>query len=202
MHRQPYDEVAEVTLPPMQELLLSVVLGPSAFRGRDPFFLAGLFAPVEMARHGVSGSMRLRLLRLGGPWVLFTVLVWPLFTWFRLRDTFTVLVRHLLRQVQRNDLLCLRAPSRRDRRGGAGAGAVSQLPASRAVVEHCGHRADGSARSAGTFLIVEERDDIGHQPGRGDKAVAQLGIHDQPPWGIRYAVSATISKGQKPSFAP
>jgi hypothetical protein len=166
VRRQPYDEVAEVTLPPMQELLLSVVLGPTAlFVVGIFFFLAGLFAPVEMARHGVSGFVRLRLLRLGGPWVLFTVLVWPLFTWFRL-------ARHLhcpspppVRQVQRNDLLCLRAPSRRDSRGGAGAGAVSQLPASRAVVEHCGHRADGSARSAGTFLIVEECDYIGHELG-------------------------------------
>jgi hypothetical protein len=85
VRRQPYDEVAEVTLPPMQELLLSVVLGPTAlFVVGTLFPLAGLFAPVEMARHGVSGFMRLRLLRLGGPWVLFTVLVWPLFTWFRL----------------------------------------------------------------------------------------------------------------------
>jgi hypothetical protein len=85
VRRQPYDEVAEVTLPPMQELLLSVVLGPTAlFVVGIFFFLAGLFAPVEMARHGVSGFVRLRLLRIGGPWVLFTVLVWPLFTWFRL----------------------------------------------------------------------------------------------------------------------
>jgi len=38
-----------------------------------------------MARHGVSGFMRLRMLRLGVPWVLFTVLVWPLFMWFAYR---------------------------------------------------------------------------------------------------------------------
>ena len=122
MHRQPYDEVAEVTLPPMQELRCLWCLVRPLFVVGTLFFLAGLFAPVEMARHGVSGFMRLRLLRLGGPWVLFTVLVWPLFTWLRLRDTFTVLVRHLFRRVRRNDLLCLRTPSGRDGCGGAGAG--------------------------------------------------------------------------------
>lgn len=84
--RWPYDEVAEVTLPPRQELLLSVLLGPTALLVVGIFFfLAGLFAPVEMARHGVSGFMRLQMLRLGVPWVLFTVLAWPLFMWFAYR---------------------------------------------------------------------------------------------------------------------
>ena len=82
----PYDEVSEVTLPPMQELLLSVVLGPTAlFVIGTFFFVAGLFAPVEMARHGVSSFVRTRTLRLGVPWLLFTVLVWPLFMWFAYR---------------------------------------------------------------------------------------------------------------------
>jgi Acyltransferase family len=82
----PYDEVSEVTLPPMQEFLLSVVLGPTALLVIGTFFfLAGLFAPGEMARHGVSGFVRLRMLRLGVPWVLFTILVWPLFMWFAYR---------------------------------------------------------------------------------------------------------------------
>ena len=49
------------------------------------FFVAGLFAPVEMARHGVSSFVRTRTLRFGVPWVLFTVLVWPLFMWFAYR---------------------------------------------------------------------------------------------------------------------
>jgi fucose 4-O-acetylase-like acetyltransferase len=79
----PYDEVSEVTLPPMQELLLSVVLGPTAlFVVGTFFFVSGLFAPVEMARHGVSSFVRTRALRLGVPWLFFTVLVWPLFMWF------------------------------------------------------------------------------------------------------------------------
>jgi Acyltransferase family len=82
----PYDEVAEVTLPPMQEFLLSVVLGPTALVVIGTFFfLAGLFAPMEMARHGVSGFVRTRTLRLGVPWLVFTLLVWPLFMWFAYR---------------------------------------------------------------------------------------------------------------------
>ena len=44
-------------------------------------------------------------------------------------------------------------------------------------------REDGSARSAGTFLSVEERGYISRELGRGDKAVAQVGVHDQPPVG-------------------
>jgi hypothetical protein len=82
----PYDEVTEVTLPPIQEFLLSVVLGPTAlFVVGTFFFLGGLFAPVEIARHGVSDFLKRRMLRLGVPWVLFTVLVWPLFMWFAYR---------------------------------------------------------------------------------------------------------------------
>ena len=82
----PYDEVSETILPPMQEFLLSVVLGPSALLVIGTlFFLAGLFAPREMARHGVSGFVRTRTLRLGIPWLVFTLLVWPLFMWFAYR---------------------------------------------------------------------------------------------------------------------
>ena len=82
----PYDEVAEVTLPPMQEFLLSVVLGPTALLVVGTFFfIAGLFAPMEMARHGVSGFVRTRTLRLGVPWLVCTLLVWPMFMWFAYR---------------------------------------------------------------------------------------------------------------------
>lgn len=82
----PYDEVSETTLPPMQEFLLSVTLGPTALLVVGTFFfLAGLFAPMEMARHGVSGFVRTRTLRLGVPWLIFTLLVWPLFMWFAYR---------------------------------------------------------------------------------------------------------------------
>jgi Acyltransferase family len=82
----PYDEVSEVHFPPMQEYLLSVALGPTALLVIGTFFfLAGLFAPLEMAKYGVSGFVRTRTLRLGVPWVLFTLLIWPLFMWFAYR---------------------------------------------------------------------------------------------------------------------
>jgi hypothetical protein len=46
----PYDEVNEVTMSPRSELLVSVILGPTAlFVIGTFFFLAGLFASAEMA---------------------------------------------------------------------------------------------------------------------------------------------------------
>ncbi|GAA2096731.1 acyltransferase [Microlunatus panaciterrae] len=79
----PYDEVQEVTVPPKVELSLSVLLGPTAlFVIGAFFFLAGLFAPMEMSRHGPGGFARRRLVRLGLPWVSFMLLIWPLFMWF------------------------------------------------------------------------------------------------------------------------
>ena len=82
----PYDEVAEVTSAADAGIpAFCAGWSDRTFRGRDLLLRSGLFAPVEMARHGVSSFMRTRLLRLGVPWVLFTVLVWPLFMWFAYR---------------------------------------------------------------------------------------------------------------------
>jgi hypothetical protein len=82
----PYDEVREVTLSPAVELVLSVLLGPTAlFIIGTFFFLAGLFAPVEVAHRGSSEFLRSRLLRLGLPWLAFTLLIWPFFMWLAYR---------------------------------------------------------------------------------------------------------------------
>jgi hypothetical protein len=82
----PYDEVNEATLPPRVELVLSVVLGPTAlFVIGTFFFLAGMFAPAERSRHGAGGFVRRRLVRLGVPWLAFVVLVWPLSMWLAYR---------------------------------------------------------------------------------------------------------------------
>lgn len=82
----PYDEVAEATMPPQVELVLSVVLGPTAlFVIGTFFFLAGMFAPAERSRHGAAGFVRRRLVRLGVPWLAFVVLVWPLSMWLAYR---------------------------------------------------------------------------------------------------------------------
>jgi surface polysaccharide O-acyltransferase-like enzyme len=78
----PYDEVAETTLPRTLELLLEIVIGPTAlFVIGTFFFLSGLLAPHSLAQHGPAGFVRQRLLRLGLPWLLFTLLIWPLVMW-------------------------------------------------------------------------------------------------------------------------
>ena len=78
----PYDEVAETTLSRTLELPLEIVIGPTAlFVIGTFFFLSGLLAPHSLAQHGPGGFIRQRLLRLGLPWLLFTLLVWPLVMW-------------------------------------------------------------------------------------------------------------------------
>jgi peptidoglycan/LPS O-acetylase OafA/YrhL len=82
----PYDEVQEVTLARRSELVLAVVVGPSAlFVVAMFFFVAGLLAPVAAARRGIERFTRERLLRLGLPWLAFTLLLWPLSMWFAYR---------------------------------------------------------------------------------------------------------------------
>jgi peptidoglycan/LPS O-acetylase OafA/YrhL len=79
----PYDEVQEVTLPPRAEFVISTLIGPTAFVVIGAFFfVAGLFAPLEMAHLGPLRFARNRLLRLGGPWLVMLLLIWPLFMWF------------------------------------------------------------------------------------------------------------------------
>ena len=78
----PYDEVAETTLPSTLEFLLEIVIGPTAlFVIGTFFFLSGLLAPHSLAQHGPGAFVRQRLLRLGLPWLLFTLLIWPLMMW-------------------------------------------------------------------------------------------------------------------------
>jgi hypothetical protein len=79
----PYDEVNEVTMSPTTELLLSLVIGPTSLVVVGTFFfLAGLFAPGSVRRHGPGRFSRGRLVRLGLPWLAFMLLIWPLFMWF------------------------------------------------------------------------------------------------------------------------
>jgi Acyltransferase family len=83
----PYDEVSETNLPPQLELVLAALLGPTAvFVIGTFFFLSGLFAPSNIARHGPAGFLRQRLVRLGLPWLLFTLLIWPVLMWFAYRS--------------------------------------------------------------------------------------------------------------------
>jgi hypothetical protein len=83
----PYDEVNEVTMSPRSELLLSIFFGPTAlFVIGTFFFLAGLFAPAEMAHRGTARFARSRITRLGLPWLSFMLFVWPLFMWLAYRS--------------------------------------------------------------------------------------------------------------------
>jgi fucose 4-O-acetylase-like acetyltransferase len=74
--------VSETTLPPRVELVLVALVGPTAlFVIGTFFFLSGLFAPSNIARHGPAGFLRQRLVGLGLPWLLFTLLIWPVLMW-------------------------------------------------------------------------------------------------------------------------
>lgn len=77
-----YDEVNEVTFAPAVEYGLTVLLGPSALFLMGTFFLvAGLLTPASLARKGPARFAWDRSRRLGVPFVVSMLLVWPLFLW-------------------------------------------------------------------------------------------------------------------------
>ena len=83
----PYSEVTEAIVSPGVELALSVVVGPTGlFVIGTFFFVAGMFAPHQMARMGPARFVRGRAVRLGVPWLFYTLLVWPLFMWLAYRS--------------------------------------------------------------------------------------------------------------------
>jgi acyltransferase-like protein len=83
----PYDEVTEATLPRSLELILATGLGPTAlFVMGTFFFLSGLITPRTIARDGPAAFIRQRLLRLGVPWLTFTLVVWPVLMWLAYRS--------------------------------------------------------------------------------------------------------------------
>ncbi len=82
----PYDEVNEVTLTPGAEVVLTVVVGQSGlFVIGAFFFVAGLFTPQSLRRKGRQGFLRDRLVRLGLPWVVSMLFLWPLSLWVAYR---------------------------------------------------------------------------------------------------------------------
>ena len=81
-----YAEVREVTFSPTTELVLSGLFGPSALVVIGTLFLvAGLFLPGALAAHGVRRFVTQRLARLGGPYLAFALLLWPLLLWLTYR---------------------------------------------------------------------------------------------------------------------
>lgn len=77
-----YDEVNEVTFAPGFELVLTILVGPSGlFVIGAFFFVAGLFTPESVRRKGRRDFVLDRLRRLGLPWLLSALLLWPLSLW-------------------------------------------------------------------------------------------------------------------------
>ena len=83
-----YDEVQEVTFHQDVELVLAATVGPSALFLMGSFFLiAGLFTPDALDRKGPAVFARQRALRLGLPFVVSALVIWPLSMWLAYRST-------------------------------------------------------------------------------------------------------------------
>ncbi len=75
-----YQDVQEVTLSPVVEtifVVLSVTLGGLFLMGLF-FLLSGLLTQDSLARKGASRFVSDRLLRLGVPFAIYTLVIWPL----------------------------------------------------------------------------------------------------------------------------
>lgn len=82
----PYDEVNEVTVAPGVEVALTVVVGQSGlFVIGAFFFVAGLFTPESLRHKGRKDFLRDRVVRLGLPWVVSALVLWPLSLWVAYR---------------------------------------------------------------------------------------------------------------------
>ena len=82
----PYDEVNEVTFHPGVETVLAALIGPSGLFFMGTFyFMAGSFTPGSLERKGRQRFVADRLVRLGVPWVVSAVVVWPTFVWIAYR---------------------------------------------------------------------------------------------------------------------
>ncbi|GAY07354.1 alpha/beta fold hydrolase [Pseudonocardia sp. N23] len=81
-----YHEIREVSYPPLVETVLVAILGPSGlFVIGLFFFVAGLFVAPAVARRGRVGYLGDRTLRLGLPWLVSALLVWPASVWVAYR---------------------------------------------------------------------------------------------------------------------
>jgi hypothetical protein len=77
-----YDEFNEVTFAPSTELVLVAILGPSGlFVIGVFFFVAGLLTEGAVHRRGWRRYTGDRVVRLGLPWLVSAVLVWPASVW-------------------------------------------------------------------------------------------------------------------------
>jgi fucose 4-O-acetylase-like acetyltransferase len=74
-----YADVREVTLAPVTAIVLLVLAAPFGLLVIPLLFLvAGLLTPPSVGRKGTGRFVRDRLLRLGVPFIVFALLIWPL----------------------------------------------------------------------------------------------------------------------------
>ena len=77
-----YDEFHEVTFAPPTELVLIAIIGPSGlFVIGLFFFIAGLLTERAVSRRGPGPYVRDRARRLGVPWLVSALLLWPASVW-------------------------------------------------------------------------------------------------------------------------
>lgn len=78
----PYQDVQETQLGGATDAALATVLIPAALFAMGLFFLiSGLVTPDSLARNGAPAFARRRLIRLGIPLVVWTLLIWPGSIW-------------------------------------------------------------------------------------------------------------------------
>lgn len=81
-----YDEVSETTFDPNVEMFLAATLGPTAIFLMGTFFLvSGLFTPGALESKGTRAFVRDRVLRLGVPFALSAIVIWPATMWIAYR---------------------------------------------------------------------------------------------------------------------
>ena len=78
----PYQDIQEVQLGAASDFVLQMIVIPTALFAMGLFFLvSGLFTPGSVARKGPAQFARDRLLRLGVPLAIWTLLLWPGAIW-------------------------------------------------------------------------------------------------------------------------
>jgi hypothetical protein len=82
----PYAEISEVVFDRRVDAVLTALLGPTGlFVIGAFFFIAGLLAPESLAHRGFGRYARERLVRLGVPFLVSVLLLWPLSMWLAYR---------------------------------------------------------------------------------------------------------------------
>lgn len=82
----PYQDVQEVQLGTVSDLVLLILVIPAVLFAMGLFFLvSGLVTPGSVSRKGPKVFARDRLLRLGAPLLLWTLIAWPGAIWIAFR---------------------------------------------------------------------------------------------------------------------